>query len=408
MVMHPLFLLKRVFWLNLSYNTSLKLHPFHIREDQKNYIVEDMVTGEFFEMTEVCVHAIKLIENGSGLREIEDELKTVYPLEKINIIDFASQLIEMYLVQEVDGKTIECAKRDVGKPGFIWIPQRLGRFFFNRFSVIVYILLFFINIGILIKNPRFLPQYKDIFVFDLMIYNILLYMVISFSLVMIHEFGHVLAMRAVGLPTKINIGHRLFIIVFETDMESVWGLDSKKRNILYLAGISFDIVILFLALVSPHIFLNLSESFRGILGFIIFDVTIRLIYQCCIYMKTDLYYVFENMTGCYNLVENAKGYYKSIFSKNKSKYNQEIFEGEKPVVISYGLFYLIGMAISFAVLVIYFIPQAIYVFSHSVSGLKMYHHPDLFWDGVVMLLLLILSFLLLLYSWRKSYKIRYK
>ncbi len=303
---------------------------------------------------------------------------------------------------------MECAKKDKTKSGFMWIPQQFGRLFFNRFSILGYILLFFITIGILIKNPQLLPRYKDIFVFDLMVFNMLLYLAISFSLVIIHEFGHVLAMRAVGLPTKINIGHRLFIIVFETDMEPVWRLDSKKRNMLYLAGICFDIVILFLALISPLIFPNISGTFRGIMGFIIFDVTIRLIYQCCIYMKTDLYYVFENMTGCYNLVENAKGYFKGIFSKNKSKHNQEIFAGEKPVVISYGLFYLIGMAISFVVLVIYFIPQTIYVINHSISGLKMYHHPAHFWDGVVMLLQLILGFLLLLYSWRKSYKIKYK
>lgn len=367
-----------------------------------------MVTGEFFEMSKVCVHAIELIESGSGLLEIEDELKIVYPREKINIIDFAMQLIEIDLVQEVDGKKLECPKKAMNKSGFGWIPQRLGRFFFNRFFVLGYSLLFFICIGIFIKNPQLLPHYKDIFIFDAILFNFLLYMAISFSLVIIHEFGHVLAMRSIGLHTKISIGHRLFLVVFETDMEPVWSLNSKKRNMLYLAGICFDIVILFLALILPFIFPNISGTFQGIIGLIIFDITIRLIYQCCIYMKTDLYYVFENMTGCYNLVENAKGYYKSIFSKNKSKYNQEIFEGEKPVVISYGLFYLIGMAISFVVLVIYFIPQAIYVISHSISGLKMFQQTDLFWDGVFILLLLILSFLLLLYSWRKSYKIRYK
>ncbi len=92
--------------MNLTYSTSLKLHPIHIRDDRKNYIIEDLVTGEFFEMTEVCVHAIELIENGTGLLEIESELKAVYPQEKINIIDFADQLIEMELVQEVDGKAL--------------------------------------------------------------------------------------------------------------------------------------------------------------------------------------------------------------------------------------------------------------------------------------------------------------
>lgn len=394
--------------MDLNYETNIKLHPIQIREDKKNFIVEDQATGEFFEMPALCVQAIEMIENGTGLLEIERKLKALYPQEEINILEFSQQLIDLELIQEINGDTIEYTKKQKGKSGFLWIPQRVGKFFFNRFTFFAYSILFFIIVGIFIINPQAFPQYKDIFVFDIMVFNMLLFLVISFTLVSIHEFGHVLAMRSVGLPTKISIGHRLFLVVFETDMESVWSLDSRKRNVLYLAGICFDIVLLFLALILPIVIPDMPGIMKGIMGFIVFDIIIRLIYQCCIYMKTDFYYVFENMTGCYNLIENAQSYFKGIFFPNKSKLNQEIFAGEKPVVISYGIFYFLGIIFSFGLFVVYFIPQIIYIIRHSIPGLTMHNNPVYFWDSVVMLLQLIAGFIMLLYSWRKSYKLKYK
>lgn len=394
--------------MNLTYQTCLKLHSIHIREDRKNYIVEDKVTGEFFEMPAICIHAIEMIENGTGLLDIEKELKTVYPQEKIDLLEFIQQLIEMELIHEIDGQIIEYNKKNLEKSGFLWISERFGKFFFNRFSVFGYIILFFINAGILISNPQLFPQYKDLFVYDVMVLNILLYMSTSIILVLIHEFGHVLAMRAVGLPTKIEIGHRLFLVVLETDMSPVWGLPAPKRNLLYLAGIAFDAVILFLALITSLFFSNLSGIVLGITGIIVYDVMIRLIYQCCIYMKTDLYFVFENLSGCYNLIENAQNYFKGMFTLNKQDNNKEVFEGEKPVVISYGLFYLLGMTITLSLLIVYYIPQIIYVIKQAIPGLGMPFTTIQFWDAVIIMIQLLLVIGLLFYSWRKSYKLRYK
>ena len=52
-------------------NISL-LHVYYwfqliFAEDNKHYIVEDITSGEFYEMPEVCIEAIKLIEKGEKL-----------------------------------------------------------------------------------------------------------------------------------------------------------------------------------------------------------------------------------------------------------------------------------------------------------------------------------------------------
>jgi putative peptide zinc metalloprotease protein len=392
--------------LNLSYETRLKLHPIEIREDKKNYIVENSATGEFFEMPIICIHAMEMIQNDVSLIEIEKRLKSKYPSEDINLIDFAQQLLELELVHEVDGKILEYKSKNEPKQGFLWIPTKLGEILFNKIAFNLYILLFVSNVLILTTNPQLFPHFNDIFVFESMVLNILLYMVIAFIMVLVHEFGHVLAMRAVGLPTKLEIGHRLFLVVLETDMSSVWKLPAKKRNFLYVAGICFDNVLLFLALITTLLFPNLPGAVLGIIGIIVFDVIIRMLYQCCIYMKTDLYYVFENISGCYNLMENAQDYFKERFFFKEKKTPTQIFEGEKSTIISYGLFYMIGMTVTLSLFVAYYIPQIVYLVKKAIPGLQLSFTDIHFWDALIVVLQMLLGVCLLLYSWRKSYIIQ--
>ncbi|WP_246140937.1 hypothetical protein [Bacillus marasmi] len=394
--------------MRFTYNTTMQLHPVHIREDKKNYIVEDAVTGEFFEMPDVCIHAIEMIETGASLLEIETELKAIYPHEEINMIEFAEQLLEMELVQEINGQPITKTESIPEKQGFLWIPEKFAHIFFNRFMLVGYILFFCLNIIFLLTNPTFVPHYQDLFVFDVMIFNILLYMGLSFLLILFHELGHILAIRAVGQPTKLEIGHRLFLVVLETDMSSVWRLPRKQRNILYLAGLCFDNLVLFIALSSMLIFPNLSAVSIGIIGVIVFDVLIRIVYQCCVYLKTDLYYVLENSSGCYNLIENAQTYFKGLIFPKQGKSTNEMFQGEKKIVITYGIFYLLGMAITLSLLVFYIVPQLGYVFKETIHCIS---HPVgsmHFWDGILTILQLSLGLGLLLYSWIKKYKFIFK
>jgi hypothetical protein len=123
-------------------------------------------------------------------------------------------------------------------------------------------------------------------------------------------------------------------------------------------------------------------------------------------MKTDLYFVFENISGCYNLLENAQNYFKQKLFYKKAKLKTEMFPGEKRVVISYGFFYLIGMAITMSMFFVYYIPQLIYLVKITLPGLVLPYTDLHFWDSFVTILQLIFGIGLLLYSWRKSYIIQ--
>ena len=90
-----------------------------------------------------------------------------------------------------------------------------------------------------------------------------------------------------------------------------------------------------------------SGIFLSLISLAVYDVFIRVIYQCCVYMKTDLYYVFENVTGYYNLMENAQQKIRNRIPFLKStSHKDEVFLGEKYVVFGYSIFYVFGVSVT--------------------------------------------------------------
>ncbi|MDW0117497.1 peptidase [Sporosarcina thermotolerans] len=372
--------------MKITLQSQFTLYPLTIRIDKKNYIVEEPVSGDFFEMPAICIDAIERINSGQTLGEIELILRENYPDEDVDMMEFGGQLIDLGLVQEVDGEKIPQKKEIQKTGGFTWIPSSVGRFFFNGFSNKIYIILLLINISLIVWNPKLFPHYQDIFLFDSMMLNIITYMLISLVLIIIHEFGHILAIRSYDLPAKLGIGNRLIFVVFETDLTAAWKLKPRQRNILYFAGMSFEQLCMLIALSIQLLFPEANAIVIGILGIVVFDIFIKTLYQCCFYMKTDVYYFVENSTGCYNLMENGKQYLSKWlpFLRSDST-DTEAFDGEQRVVRMYSVFYLIGILLTLSLIVFYFLPQAYYAYSQVFSNLLWSTTPSAFWDAIAFL-----------------------
>jgi putative peptide zinc metalloprotease protein len=389
--------------MDISYETQVSLHSMKIREDLKHYIVEDEATGNFYEMPKVCIIAIELINQGKPIGEIEKFLINEFPGEEINLLAFVNQLIELELVNEVNGEPITRCLDSKMYSGFFWIPKNLAQFFFNSISSKLYFLLLIASAGLILFQPDLFPRYSDLFPFNLMFQNVVVLLLVSFFLIILHEFGHVLAVRSEGLPAKIEIGHRLFLVVLETDMSQVWKLPAERRNKLYLAGIYFDFVVLFLALLA-QIFTSEDSLITGLLKLVVLDTFIRLVYQAAVFMKTDLYYVLENKTGCYNLMENGRNFL-ARWLPFLGVPDTETFAGEEKFVRRYAVFYLSGILLTIVITAYYYIPQMIFAvneimlpgFLEPITSIR-------FWDSVVFLLQIVLVLGLLLYSWSKKYR----
>jgi putative peptide zinc metalloprotease protein len=381
-------------------DSFVTLQPLTITKDKKHYIVENSNTGDFFEMPLICIDAIKMIQIEMNLGSIESELKLKYPNEKVDILFFVKQLYDMKLLASLDGKKLEIEKRQI-KEGFEWVPVQIGKVFFNRVTTTIYTLIFILSLSLLVIKPGLLPVYSDLFIFDSMLLNFIVFILISIILLLIHEAGHILALRSFGFPTSVEISHRLFFLVLEADMTPSWKLRTSERNQVYLAGISFDLVILFGSFVLETWFVDFQNTTTiGILSMINLNIFLRILYQCCFYMKTDMYFVIENTSGYYNLMEEAKRYLSKKYSFSKKK------KGRVPDTESfvkwYSYFYLGGTVLTIYVGLIYLLPQLLYIFKNSLISMS---HPISnvqFWDGLVVLLQFIIIIGLLFFSLYKK------
>lgn len=388
--------------MNLTLNTILKLYPVSIIKDKKSYIIEDTISGDFYEMPKICVDAIEFIKQKWTLGQIEAELKRLYPDEKVDIINFAKQLIDFGLVKAIDEIELKVKKTNLTMSGFSWVSPRFSRLFFHKQSNRIFICLIIVNLLLFLTNTELIPHYEDLFLFESIIYNMLTFSLISLIMMVIHEFGHILAARSFDLPAKLGVGHRFFLVVFETDLTYAWRLFPKERNTLYLAGMYFEQFILFIILIIK-LFINFQDPIlSGILNFIILDLFYKAIYQCCFFMKTDIYYIFENSSGCYNLLENSRHYLSQLFSSNRKK-RQEWFENETKIIKVYSVFYIIGVVFMITLLIFYIIPQMYTFLKQAIMNLV---NPLDRWniiESVLFLGLFTMILTLLLYSLIKKY-----
>ncbi|MGP4041020.1 PqqD family protein [Gracilibacillus sp. D59] len=390
--------------MELDLKSKVILQSLKVRKDKKHYIVEKNETGEFFEMPEICIEAIESINNNESLAIIEKKLTDKYKEEEVDLLDFLQQLIDLGLVKEVDGKEIIAHTKDQSTKGFTSISPTFAALLFNRLTIPLFIIFIIANVGIFSFYTDFLPAYTDLFIFDSMVLNILTYMLLSLILIILHEFGHILAIRSFDLPANVQIGNRLFLVVAETDLTAAWKLPSKQRNRLFLGGMFIDQLILITILIVKMTVSIDHYLINGILSLVVLDIFIKTIYQCCFYMKTDLYYLVENITGCYNLMENGKNYMANWVPFLHKDDTTTTFEGEEKVVKLYGVFSFVGVLLTMSLFVVYFIPQMVYLMTNTLPHLMNPLGNPFFWDALVIVAQFILMISLLIYSIRKKRK----
>lgn len=170
---------------------------------------------------------------------------------------------------------------------------------------------------------------------------------------------------------------------------------------------SFEQIFVLIALSIQLLYPEATTILIGILGIIVLDIFIKTLYQCCFYMKTDVYYFVENITGCYNLMESGKQYLSRWlpFLRSDSS-DTEVFDGEQKIVRLYSVFYIVGILLTFSLIIFYFLPQTYYAYSQVFSNLFRSTTPSAFWDAIAFLGQTILLLILLLYAKIKTRKVK--
>lgn len=202
-------------------------------------------------------------------------------------------------------------------------------------------------------------------------------MLIAFITTFLHELAHLIAARAQGVPCRLGIGNRLWIMVAETDMTGIWALPKSRRYLPILAGPLLDLVSvssLILVLFGSSIgLLSLPSLALQIIQATTLIYLLRLIWQLFFFVRTDLYFVFTTFCGCKNLLEDTQGYLKNLvaaaFRKPPPVPQEHIPAREMTAIRTYTVFWLVGRGLAFTVLLLVTLPTALHYLASIYSTL---------------------------------------
>jgi putative peptide zinc metalloprotease protein len=384
--------------IQIQPSSTAKIKTYQVTQTRDRYMIEIEGQSEFFELEKPGFEAIEGLARGESIEEVQLALQGRYPEEEIEMTPFIQQLIEMGIVVSIDGQSLYAKQEEAKlKRGFLWIPVSLGRVFFHPITLCVYAGLLLFNLYQFMIAPRRFPSYVDLFPYEFLSANLITWLLLSLALLLIHEVGHVLALRSFDLPAGWGISNRLFFIVMETEMREIWRLPARSRNIPYLGGMCMDQVVLFVLLQVGN---GLDASNTLMLGGVkiaIFQIVMMTIFQFMLFMKTDMYYVLENITGCHNLMENMKAWLKAKISGNLDAL--ALFRGELRMIKVYSVIYVIGMCGMGGIFAAYFAPQMVYMISSSIGQLSNSQSSWQAIDSSMILLLVLAQVILLLYIW---------
>lgn len=190
------------------------------------------------------------------------------------------------------------------------ISQDFARRFFSRPILLCCAFLICLSLVLTLFDPAIIPP-PQVLVFkqDLTLMSIGLYLFI-FATVFLHEMAHLLAARAAGVPARMGISHRLWILVAQTDMTGIWLLPRRQRYLPVLAGSLLDAVcaaLLMVLLFLQHQGWIIMAAIPLLLCRVaLFTYLFRLLWQCYLFVQTDFYYLLAIVFNCKNLMGDTE------------------------------------------------------------------------------------------------------
>jgi len=269
--------------LNINAETKIETLPLTFSNIDGSWVVGSFYKGTSYLKTSVMgVEAIKLLNQNMNILNVERVLSNRNQ-DNIKIQQLVSALYDSNLIHKIDSKIISNPELMTnGK-----FLSELAKHLFSNFALLVYVGLVVAGSISIVLNSDILLLPKQIQTFGFFISSLL----IGWLLTLKHEWFHYLAAVSVGVPAHIKFGTRFFFVVLETDVSSLYILETKKRYRVYLAGICGDLVVCSIFSLLKNF--NLSEL-NVLLDFALISSFGGILFQFNFFLKTDLYFVIAD------------------------------------------------------------------------------------------------------------------
>lgn len=290
---------------------TVPLRPLSVVEEGDDVLVGDPETGTFVSLPPVGGLVVRALQRGATVEEAGREA-TAFAGVPVDMDAFVAALHELGFV--ADGSATAGAddtpapERTAAIQGRRWLegPRReLVRPLFGRVAWCVYAALALFDVVCLLLWPDLRPQPRDTFALDDVGFSALLLIPCATLVVALHESWHWLAARDAGVAARFGIDRRMMFLVFETDLSQLWSVPRRQRYGPVLAGLAVDSAVLSFLLgaqLAAHEGLwSPPPLLLRLLGAWAFIQVATMLWQCMVFLRTDLYALLVVATGCRNL-----------------------------------------------------------------------------------------------------------
>ncbi|MGE5156217.1 MAG: hypothetical protein ACM3JP_01835, partial [Betaproteobacteria bacterium] len=279
--------------------SRLVLHELRCRREARadEYVIGRVDTGEFIAVPLIAGDVVELLAAGLTVDEVHDRIRADTGRD-IDVAGFADDLIGLGFVSSVDGRAILSPP----PPRPTWPRLRPGhvRWLLSWPAAALPALVIVAGALAVAGHPRLLPTYADLLwtthTSAVLAGNALL----GWAIIAAHEVAHLATARSAGVPGRMSLGTRLQFLVAQTDVSGIWAAPRRQRLIVYLAGPTVNLVVAAVAIMAraaapPGTGVDRVAADLAMLALVLIAP------QFLLFMRTDLYFVLQDLTGCRNL-----------------------------------------------------------------------------------------------------------
>ncbi|MDX6719170.1 MAG: putative peptide zinc metalloprotease protein [Solirubrobacteraceae bacterium] len=332
--------------------------PFVDRREGDSVTIGDLDRQVFLTIPVEGLEILSALAAGSTVAEAVELYERDHD-ETPDVEDFLSVLAEEGFVGAWEDEAFATQAREPAEPVFRWISAAAARRMFGAPVLAACALVVGVAIALLVSDPGLMPG-PGVLVFHHHLAALSLAMfVVTMVGVLVHELGHLLAARASGVPARIGLGHRLWIVVAETDMTGIWMVPKRRRYLAFLAGPIIDVVCAALLLgvlwADRHGWIGLSTLMEQLTGAVLLSYLLRVLWQCFVFVRTDFYFVIATALDCKSLLADTEDLLRNRWAKLRRRAavvdQSAIPPREMRAVRAYGVIWLVGRIVALASLI---------------------------------------------------------
>ncbi len=369
------------------------VEPFTRQPEGEDVIIGVAERGVFLAVPPVAVELLEYFAAGKSVGEVSELYQQKYG-ETLDVQDFLDLLQSKGIVSLEGDKTLINAgsgvpeSRQQAKPiryHFQNFPQSFAQRIFSRPVFACCLVVLALSVAAMVRDPSLIARPSDLFFSQNRALSWIIFTLIAYAGIMVHEMGHLVAARAVGVSSRMGISNRLWYLVAETDLTGLWGVPKGQRYLPLLAGLLIDTVsssllILLLFARGQH-WLSFSMFTVRVVRALVLSYWLRVAWQFFLFVRTDIYFVIVNFFNCRNLLKDTENYLRNlaarVIPRIKPVNQSGIPAAERKVIRAYAVVWVLGRIMAFGILFTVTVPVAYSYIRDLGSAFRTGYRPTL-------------------------------